>query len=154
MHVNHSLLFVSLQRVSFVLLPLPLCPFIIFSQLIRKRRRTGQNSRTCIIQPFLIISLNPPLSTTLPLFPSIPSMSSKCSHCPWMLTGIPDTVIVTPLPLGSFLPWGRLGHLPGTGEHLNSFNTGSRGSPVCSAQGRTLALGRTSDFTQNAAEPW
>ena len=57
-------------------------------------------------------------------------MSSKCSHCPWMLTGIPDTVIVTPIPLGFFFPWGRLGHLPGTGEHLNP-STQVQGGPLC-----------------------
>lgn len=56
----------------FVLLPLPLCPLTGLSQLIRKRRKIGQNSRTFVIQPFLIRSLNFPLSPPLPSFPWIP----------------------------------------------------------------------------------
>lgn len=96
----------------FVLLPLPLCPLTIFSQLIRKRRKRGQFKNL----HYLAISNN---KSKLPSvhYPSLIPMDTlvlyKCSCRSWKLTGISDTMTVLTLPLRFLLPWRRLDHLPG-----------------------------------------
>lgn len=56
-----------------------------------------------------------------------------------MLLGLSDYLELWPPASLLLLPWWRLGHLPVTAEHLNSFSMCSRGSPVCAASGHNSA---------------